>query len=102
PFAAAVDPFEAGADPFGAGGDPFGGSAGDPFGGHLDGELSPAHPKSLRAPPAAAMRSNGSEPAARSNDAQELVRQGGGGTAYGEVNLDDGPGMDDGVAIEGD
>jgi predicted Zn finger-like uncharacterized protein len=100
PFGA-VDPFESGGDPFGAGGDPFGGSSADPFGGHLDGELSPAAPKSLRAPPVASVRPNGAEPAPRVRDDSELVRQGGGGTAYGEVNLDDGA-MGDTAGFEGD
>jgi tetratricopeptide (TPR) repeat protein len=104
PFGAApMDSFDAGPDPFGSGGaDPFANASGDPFA-QIDGGLMDAQ-RSLRAPPPAASVPPKVEPEPRARDdrsAQELVRQAGGGTAYGEVNLDDGA-ADDGVAIEGD
>jgi predicted Zn finger-like uncharacterized protein len=103
PFgAASMDSFDSGGDPFtSGGGDPFANPTGDPFG-QIDGGLMDS--RSLRAPPPAASVRPSAEPAPRAIEdrgAQDLVRQAGGGTAYGEVNIDDG-GMDDGVAIEGD
>jgi tetratricopeptide (TPR) repeat protein len=109
------DPFgSVGADPFDGAGDPFSAASADPFArgslpplqGRLDGELSEP-PRSLRNQPAAPARAP-SEPAGMSGmehedeGEQELVRQGGGGTAYGEVNLDDGEDESGSVAIEGD
>ncbi|HVW29055.1 MAG TPA: tetratricopeptide repeat protein [Polyangiaceae bacterium] len=104
------DPFGGvAADPFDTSGDPFGGSGGDPFargslpptGNRFEAELSEP-PKSFRNQPAPSARGTGdSAPGFHAEPpAADLVREAGGGTAYGEVNLDDGGGA--GVAIEGD
>ncbi len=102
PFGAvSVDPFDSSGDPFAAsGGDPFARGSLPPLGGRLDGELSEP-PRALRGQPAPARVSSQPAPSAEDEPTdQELVRQGGGGIAYGEVNLDGGD--DEGVAIEGD
>lgn len=102
----APDPFGGpSSDPFG-GGDPFGSGAGsgDPFATSSSGAFgAPPHLGASVSPdPFGGGQDGGGEfapPQEALNEARELVRQGGGSTAYGEVNLDDGG---SGVPIEGD
>ncbi|HVU04925.1 MAG TPA: tetratricopeptide repeat protein [Polyangiaceae bacterium] len=110
PFGAAPDPFGDGAPP-----DPFGepaqrpsGGFGEPaqrpsggFGAPPSFEDAPADPFSAGAPAPGPDDDAGGEfaPPQEADVPQEIERKGGGGTAYGEVNLDD---AGAGVAIEGD
>lgn len=96
---AGLDAFGEGPDPFARtrGGDPFGAGSGpppaDPF------ALSSADPFGAPSePPISRGRMESAEPEPVRDDA-EVVRQAGGGVAYGEVNLDDGDGGS-AVAIE--
>jgi predicted Zn finger-like uncharacterized protein len=97
----APDPFGGpSSDPFG-GGDPFGAGSADPFATGSSGAFGA--PPDARAPdPFGGGDDGGGEFAPSeesSKEARALVRQGGGSTAYGEVNLDDGG---TGVAIDGE
>jgi predicted Zn finger-like uncharacterized protein len=106
-----ADPIEDGApDPFGGPpGDPFGG--GDPFGAHAGDPFASGADTAFGAPPLAGASmppdpfggaDNRGESASPHEDVlsrEAVVRQSGGGTAYGEVNLDDGGTA---VPIEGD
>jgi tetratricopeptide (TPR) repeat protein len=104
PFGGATpDPFDAGGDPFASGGaDPFARGSMSPTSNRFEADLDES-PRSLGNQPAAAARAiSDAAPAFHGTPpADELVRKGGGGTAYGEVNLDDG-GAGEGVSIEGD
>jgi predicted Zn finger-like uncharacterized protein len=92
-------------DPFALPGGGDAEPADDPFGGTLGDDFAAEAPDPFAAPPPAPPphpADPGDEFAPPQHDPNEpLTRQAGGGTAYGEVNLDDG-GTGSGVAIEGD